>query len=93
MTKPVQRSDKLLQSTIATKGEPQRFLQTNIKQNQSKFEAWRALHATYDHGLQAQQLSQLREPRNHVECRACAVWFDGIFQYDDHAQTQLTKAM
>eukprot|EP00971_Amphidinium_carterae_P349133 6490862-Amphidinium_carterae.1 len=40
--------------TKATKGEPHRFLQTNIRQNKCGFEAWRALHATYDQGLQAQ---------------------------------------
>eukprot|EP00971_Amphidinium_carterae_P335770 6471786-Amphidinium_carterae.3 len=44
----------------AMKGEPHRFVQTTVRQNNSWFETWRALHVTYNQGQQAQMLSTLQ---------------------------------
>eukprot|EP00971_Amphidinium_carterae_P274499 5447148-Amphidinium_carterae.1 len=57
-------NSRTLQYTLtkATKEKPHKFVQTNIRQNNSGLEAWRALRATYDQGQQPSQLNSVMNP-------------------------------
>eukprot|EP00971_Amphidinium_carterae_P257239 5106785-Amphidinium_carterae.1 len=67
--------------------------------NASGFQTWRALHATYDQGQDAQQLQALHGIMKKCNMEQCLFvrlfnqWWDEIINYEESTSTILNDAI